>query len=127
MRVTKIIREYIETEVNKKYKEKLNSIPNEYQEDYNKMIKEIGKEVKKCSIKVKEIAKKYDMLKEGANDIVSYSTYYLGNYDRWNDRQNLERKLKQERDDKIAEIILSLELGDTNKKELTEILKNVKF
>ena len=113
MRVTKIIREYIETEVNKKYKEKLNSIPNEYQEDYDKMIK--------------EIAKKYDMLKEGANDIVSYSTYYLGNYDRWNDRQNLERKLKQERDDKVAEIVLSLELGDTNKKELTEILKNVKF
>ena len=121
MRVTKIIREYIESEVNKKYKEKLNSIPNEYQEDYNKMIKEIGKEVKKCSIKVKEIAKKYDMLKEGANDIVSYSTYYLGNYDRWNDRQNLERKLKQERDDKVAEIILSLEVGDTNKKELKEI------
>ena len=27
MRVTKIIREYIESEVNKKYKEKLNSIP----------------------------------------------------------------------------------------------------
>ena len=127
MRVTKIIREYIESEVNKKYKEKLNSIPNEYQEDYDKMIKEIGKEVKKCSIKVKEIAKKYDMLKKEANDIVSYSTYYLGNYDRWNDRQNLERKLKQERDDKVAEIVLSLELGDTNKKELTEILKNVKF
>ena len=127
MRVTKIIREYIESEVNKKYKEKLNSIPNEYQEDYDKMIKEIEKEVKKCSIKVKEIAKKYDMLKEEARDIVSYSTYYLGNYDRWNDRQNLERKLKQERDDKVAEIILGLELGDTNKKELTEILKNVKF
>ena len=127
MRVTKIIREYIESEVNKKYKEKLNSIPNEYQEDYNKMIKEIEKEVEKCSVKVKEIAKKYDMLKKEANDIVSYSTYYLGNYDRWNDRQNLERKLKQERDDKVAEIILSLELGDTNKKELTEILKNVKF
>ena len=117
MRVTKIIREYIESEVNKKYKEKLNSIPNEYKEDYNKMIKEIEKEVKKCSIKVKEIAKKYDMLKEGTNDIVSYSTYYLG----------LERKLKQERDDNVAKIVLSLELGDTNKKELTEILKNVKF
>lgn len=127
MRVTKIIREYIESEVNKKYKEKLNSIPNEYQEDYNKMIKEIEKEIKECSVKVKEIAKKYDMLKEGANDIVSYSTYYLGNYDRWNDRSNLERELRLERDDKIAEIILSLELGDTNKKELTEILRNVEF
>ena len=127
MRVTKIIREYIESEVNKKYKEKLNSIPNEYQEDYDKMIKEIEKEVKKCNIKVKEIAKKYDMLEEGERDIVSYSSYYLGNYDRRNDRQNLERKLKQERDDKVAEIVLSLELGDTNKKELTEILKNVKF
>lgn len=127
MRVTKIIREYIESEVNKKYKEKLNSIPNEYQEDYNKMIKEIEKEIKECSVKVKEIAKKYDMLKEGANDIVSYSTYFLGNYDRWNDRSNLERQLRLERDDKIAEIILSLELGDTNKKELTEILRNVEF
>ena len=98
MRVTKIIREYIESEVNKKYKEKLNSIPNEYQEDYNKMIKEIEKEVEKCSVKVKEIAKKYDMLKEGANDIVSYSTYYLGNYERWNDN-HLDKKQEEDREE----------------------------
>lgn len=126
MRVTKIIREYIESEVNKKYKEKLKSIPDDYQEDYNKMIKEIEKAIDRCNVKVREIASRYNMLKEN-RDIVSYSSYYLGNYDRWNDRQNLEIKLKQERDDKIAEIILGLELGDTNKKELAEVLKNVEF
>lgn len=41
MRVTKVIKDYIEREINKKYLEKLNSIPNDYQEDYNKMIEEI--------------------------------------------------------------------------------------
>lgn len=30
MRVTKVVKDYIEREINKKYQEKFNSIPNDY-------------------------------------------------------------------------------------------------
>ena len=89
MRVTKVVKDYIKREINKKYQEKLDSIPNDYQEDYNKMIEEIRQYAEK--------------------------------------RRDIERELKKEKDDKIAQIILDLELGEVNKKELNDVLNNISF
>ena len=127
MRVTKVIKDYIEREINKKYLEKLNSIPNDYQEDYNKMIEEIRQYAEKCNEKAKDIARKYDMLEEEDYDIIEYRTYRLGNSERLQKRRDIERELKKEKDDKIAQIILDLELGEVNKKELNDVLNNISF
>lgn len=127
MRVTKVIKDYIEREINKKYQEKLNSIPNDYQEDYNKMIEEIRQYAEKCNEKAKDIARKYDMLEEKDYDIIEYRTYRLGNIERQQKRRDIERELKKEKDDKIAQIILDLELGEVNKKELNDVLNNISF
>ena len=127
MRVTKVIKDYIEREINKKYQEKLNSIPNDYQEDYNKMIEEIRQYAEKCNEKAKDIARKYDMLEEKDYDIIEYRTYRLGNSERQQKRRDIERELKKEKDDKIAQIILDLELGEVNKKELNDVLNNISF
>ena len=127
MRVTKVVKDYIEREINKKYQEKLNSIPNDYQEDYNKMIEEIRQYAEKCNEKAKDIARKYDMLEEEDYDIIEYRTYRLGNSERQQKRRDIERELKKEKDDKIAQIILDLELGEVNKKELNDVLNNISF
>ena len=127
MRVTKVIKDYIEREINKKYLEKLNSIPNDYQEDYNKMIEEIRQYAEKCNEKAKDIARKYDMLEKEDYDIIEYRTYHLGNSERQQKRRDIERELKKEKDDKIAQTILDLELGEVNKKELNDILNNISF
>lgn len=127
MRVTKVVKDYIEREINKKYQEKLNSIPNDYQEDYNKMIEEIRQYAEKCNEKAKDIARKYDMLEEEDYDIIEYRTYRLGNSKRQQKRRDIERELKKEKDDKIAQIILDLELGEVNKKELNDVLNNISF
>ena len=127
MRVTKVVKDYIEREINKKYQEKLDSIPNDYQEDYNKMIEEIGQYAKKCNEKAKDIARKYDMLEKEDYNIIEYRTYYLGNSERQQKRRDIERELKKEKDDKIAQIILDLELGEVNKKELNDVLNNISF
>ena len=127
MRVTKVIKDYIEREINKKYLEKLNSIPNDYQEDYNKMIEEIRQYAEKCNEKAKDIARKYDMLEEEDYDIIEYRTYRLGNSERLQKRRDIERELKKEKDDKIAQTILDLELGEVNKKELNDVLNNISF
>lgn len=127
MRVTKVVKDYIEREINKKYQEKLDSIPNDYQEDYNKMIEEIGQYAKKCNEKAKDIARKYDMLGKEDYNIIEYRTYYLGNSERQQKRTDIVQELKKEKDDKIAQIILDLELGEVNKKELNDVLNNISF
>lgn len=127
MRVTKVVKDYIEREINKKYLEKLNSIPNDYQEDYNKMIEEIRQYAEKCNEKAKDIARKYDMLEKEDYDIIEYRTYHLGNSERQQKRRDIERELKKEKDDKIAQIIIDLELGEVNKKELNDVLNNISF
>lgn len=127
MRVTKVVKDYIEREINKKYQEKFNSIPNDYQEDYNKMIEEIRQYAEKCNEKAKDIARKYDMLEKEDYNIIDYRTYYLGNSERLQKRRDIERELKKEKDDKIAQIILDLELGEVNKKELNDVLNNISF
>ena len=127
MRVTGVIKDYITREVNKKYQEKLDSIPNDYQEDYDKMIDEIKALVDETNIKARQIAEKYGMLKEKNYDIIDYHTYRLGDDTRSDKRYALVRELKQKRDDKIAQIILDLELGETTKKELNDVLANVNF
>ena len=127
MRVTGVIKDYITREVTKKYQEKLDSIPNDYQEDYNKMISEIEALVDETNIKARQIAEKYGMLEEKNYNIIDYHTYRLGDNTRSDKRYALERELKKERDDKIAQIILDLELGETTKKELNDVLASVNF
>ena len=127
MRVTGVIKDYITREVNKKYREKLDSIPNDYQEDYDKMISEIEALVDETNIKARQIAEKYGMLKEKNYKIIDYNSYRLGDSERSDKRYALVNELKKERDDKIAQIILDLELGETTKKELNDVLANVNF
>ena len=127
MRVTGVIKDYITREVNKKYQEKLDSIPNDYQEDYDKMIDEIQTLVDETNVKARQIAEKYGMLKEKNYDIIDYHTYRLGDSERSDKRYALVNELRKERDDKIAQIILDLELGETTKKELNDVLANVNF
>jgi hypothetical protein len=127
MRVTGVIKDYITREVTKKCQEKLNSIPNDYQEDYDKMIDEIQTLVDETNVKARQIAEKYGMLEERNYNIISYSTYRLGDSKRRDQRYALVNELKKERDDKIAQIILDLELGETTKKELNDVLANVNF
>lgn len=127
MRVTTIIKDYIAREVGKKYLEKLNSIPNDYQEDYDKMIDELSSFAKDCNEKAKDIVRKYDMLEDEKYEIINYRTYSLGNEERRQKRSQLEKELQTAKKDKIAQIILDLELGETTKKELAEVLSKVEF
>ena len=67
------------------------------------------------------------MLKKEDYNIIECRTYYLGNSERQQKRRHIEQELKKEKDDKIAQIILDLELGEVNKKELNDVLNNISF
>ena len=127
MRVTGVIKDYITREVTKKCQEKLDSIPNDYQEDYGKMIDEIETLVDETNVRARQIAEKYGMLQKKNDKIIDYRSYNLGDDERINKRYVLIKELRKECEDKIAQIILDLELGETTKKELNDILANVNF
>ncbi len=127
MRVTGIIKDYITSEVDKKYQEKIKNIPNEYEKQYNKCVEELNELEKESNKKAIEIAKKYNMCKKENNNFFNLSVYNLGNAELEKPYLEEKRRLRQEKDDKISQIILGLELGETNKKELTDILEKVKF
>lgn len=127
MRVTGIIKDYITSEVDKKYQEKIKNIPNEYEKQYNKCVEELDDLEKEVNKKAIEIAKKYDMCENEEGKIFNLSTYHLGNDELEKPYNDKVRELRQEKKDKVAQIILGLELGETNKKELTDILEKVEF
>ena len=91
------------------------------------MISEIEALVDETNIKARQIAEKYGMLEEKNYKIIDYSTYRLGDSARRDKRYALVNELRKERDDKIAQIIFDLELGETTKKELNDVLANVNF
>ena len=127
MRVTGIIKDYITSEVDKKYQEKIKNIPNKHQEQYDKCKKELDDLEKEVNKKAIEIAKKYDMCENEKENFFNLSIYHLGNNELEKPYLEEIRKLRQEKKDKVAQIILGLELGETTKKELTDILEKVEF
>ena len=119
MRVTTIIKDYITSEIEKKYQEKLDSIPNEYQDRTDECIEELDALTEETNRKAHIICKKYDMDKEPNEDIFDYSSYYVDNEKLEKEHLQIVHELTKEKKDKINDIILGLELGKTNKKELT--------
>ena len=130
MRVTKLIREYLETEVSKAYAEKT---PKEEAYDYmsraiidfrSRLSEEIERMTDNAIAKFREeynIPLDVEITKTGYNPIHSND---------WNSNIRKEKDIAQkerhsQRDNKIKDILLNLELG-ANRAELEEILKHLK-
>lgn len=130
MRVTKLIREYVETEVEKAYKEKT---PDEVA--YDHMCKDI------CDFRDQLTAEVENFIDSAiANfreehdipaDVQIFKTdYTILTYKDWDSdirkKNDIARKQRaNQRDNKIKDILLNLELGAT-KAELDEMLKHIK-
>lgn len=134
MRVTNVIKDYIESEVKKKYELKLKEIRKPYDELENQVYNELDTFVDSCNEKAIEILKKYDMLKTTDYnghyiypDIIEYKTYNIGNSKLYKKRMDKESELRHQKDELIKKIILDLELGNTNKKDLPKILDEISF
>lgn len=127
MRVTTLIKDYITSEVNKKVNEKINSLPNPRKDDYDaleKELKELQKEVEK---RASEIAKKYGFSKNKNKWLSCGLSTYGIEYERDDPYAKESERLRKEAKNKIAEIIIDLELGNSNKKQIQDILENVEF
>lgn len=130
MKVTKIIREYVETEVAKAYEKKT---PEEVA--YDKLSKKIASFREKVSAEmyfaIEEAIERFREEHNIPEDIQLFRTNFsLVNVNDWDSviRKNSEtakNKRLEERDKKVKDILLNLELGAT-RAELDEMLSHLK-
>lgn len=129
MRVTKLIREYVESSVREMYAPKIDACGADYKKKMDEVNKTLAKMTEEFNSAAKEMIKKNGLsinIRYGTEEesrIINYTASF-GNkeYAPINEKR---RKLTVERDEKIKEILLTLELGGT-KAELDEMLKKIR-
>ena len=127
MRVTKLVREYIEREVSKKFNEKDLELK-QTQESYEKARLQFEKELEK--IRTKADAEVEKAIKScgyvgSREEYVEISTYSITNpyYNELHQRKNKLAKIKK---DKVNEILITLELGGT-RSDLDDMLSKIEI
>ena len=127
MRVTKAIREYVEQEINRKYDERELEIGKEYNARRNQLSDELEEKRKEFEDQMKKIV-------EDAGFEV-YTRYGVSNLLTCNSNFHIaetEEQLREERNaltkrrrEMIRQVLFDLEMGETAKAELKDILDNL--
>ena len=130
MRVTKLIREYVEDSVKEVYAPKINACGADYRKKTDEVNTILTKMADEFNAVAKEVIKESGLsvdIEYGTEDkevtIVSYRSRF-GNKEYAAVAKEIDA-LVCERNEKIKEILLTLELGGT-KAELDEMLKKIK-
>ena len=128
MRVTKLIREYVESSVKEMYAPKINACGEDFRKKDNEVQKRIEKLLEETELRAKQIVTECGLtvdknIDETEQDILTY--YHRFGREASREVYNETKKIIAERDEKIKEILLTLELGGT-KAELDEMLKKIK-
>lgn len=130
MRVTKLIREYVEDSVREVYAPKINACGADYRKKTDEVNTILTKMADEFNAVAKEVIKESGLsvdIEYGTEDkevtIVSYRSRF-GNKEYAAVAKEIDA-LVCERNEKIREILLTLELGGT-KAELDEMLKKIK-
>ena len=131
MRVSKVVREYIEKQVNARYPKTENELKAEQVKDLvNKANQEITELIDKAKKEIaNQVIAKYGLTEEmGKQEEKSYQNY---NFNTWNspieirantDKQNRRQAVNQ----KIEDIIVTLELGGTKADLEKNVRRNLK-
>jgi hypothetical protein len=125
MRVTKLVREYVTKEVSKVYDEPIKNATKNYDEEKEMIENQFQAILDEANERAEAILSKYKGYElKYCNGKPFMRSGSLFNYDKWNDGQTKASELKQEKLNKIDDILITLELGGT-KVELEEMIKNI--
>lgn len=129
MRVTKYIKDYVTEEVSRIYNAKKNpytDLVKDFNDTVDAFIDALNEEIeKKISAFVAEsgaVGWNGEEYLLGRRKFVSYNTFYSP-YSKLSNQWNQDNA--KAREDKIREILISLELGETSKSELTNLIANL--
>lgn len=127
MRVTKIIREYVEETINGIYDPIIGNCSKDYSEKKNEVEEILEKMVNELDVAAKKMIEEHGFTIDSwcgkEQHIVGYTCNFGGKeYESIKDKRN---ELRDEKRRKIQDILVNLELGGT-KAELDEMLKNIR-
>lgn len=121
MRVTKIIKAYVEKEVSAIYDSKIADIRKPYDDEKTKAEKLIAEITLRAN---EEIAQALKV--SGFEPWSSYKDYVesstIINREKWDKVEEKISKLRKEKNEKIDDILINLELGSVTKEELDNII-----
>lgn len=127
MRVSKVVKEHITKKVNVVYETRINEIDLEYKCKREELMAKIRSFVEKAEKEVKAIiadnCETWNFAPNYGKDVLSYSSYIMDNETEKKYRHQKDL-LRAERDNKIEEIIIELELGG-NKETLEKMLAEI--
>ena len=128
MRVTKAIREYVEEEVTKKYKEKIDSVGKEYCEEKDKVLGKITEILNEANNKANDYLNSvgYKCYRYGSETERVFTIYNNPcNYDAEQKIAGEKGEIMDKMHAKVKQILFDLEMGETAKAELKELLDNL--
>ena len=129
MKVTKIMREYIMTETDRKIRKKMDEFRKDYDERREKCIKEISSKVKFLEDEINEILKRYGMDSQGKDSypsIIGYNSCGIRNSKLEREAREYNNQLRRIRDDVVQRFILECELG-ISKENFFSIVDSLEF
>ena len=126
MRLTKAIREYVEEEIYKKYNDAANEIGKEYYDakhQAQEMVEEIMKEASnKASQYLKDLGYEVNPGYRGDSIFIMNGSFSKKDEREINDQRN---ELRSKARAKARQVLFDLEMGDTNKQELRDVLDSI--
>ena len=129
MRVTKVIRDYVEREVSAKFDDQLKDLGKDYSEQLQKFSDEADGLRKRWIEELNGLAATYGLSlttsRYGLRCPVSVDTYVYKDEEKDKEIQETRRRLEARRRDAIEEILLNLELGETTKADLRSAIDSL--
>lgn len=127
MRVTKLIREYVEETINGIYEPLIKNCDGDYYEKKKEVEKILEKLADEFDVTAKKIIKENGFSIDSWDDREKTIITYTCNFSNKEYMPILEkrRKLRDEKKQKVQDILVNLELGGT-KAELDEMLRNIR-
>ena len=123
MRVSKVVKEHITKRVNAVYAQRINEVDVDYKVKKEEVIAKIRSFVENAEKEIQAIiadnCENWNFTTTFGRDVLSYRN--IEDYEAEKKYYNLKNQLKAERDRKIEEIIVELELGG-NKETLEKML-----
>jgi hypothetical protein len=126
MRVTKVIREYVEREVGAKFNPLIREVNKEYDAERAELERRLNELKEETEARAIEIASSLGFAyTPWHSDAVRISTNYFSNREKEEANLKLRRELESRRDKTIEDLLLNLELGETTKAELKDAIEAV--
>lgn len=125
MRVTKIVREFIEEKVKEKYTDRINACAAQYHEEQEEINKELRGIVAGANEQVRKfLEENYPSWAKANAERQLVSLYTPNNNEMYAEVRRREEELKRERNAHITNIVVNLELGG-GRAELEEMLAKI--